>query len=930
MSEQNIAQIAEATITAPFQCSYCRQIFSRIDHLGRHVRRHTHEKPYQCNTCGKRFARTDLVKRHRAQHALEPSRPRVCEPHSRAGRRVNQACKACAASKLKCSDGKPCQRCVRRKMMCEYESATTAERRPSSQDSHTADIPMSEHEPQTIIANATITSVPSTSVEELSPPTAAMLESAEVPRGTSSRDSPPTALATTTGKLLGHQSEFQNPHHDEISLSTGDCPAIEQANFWPDEVARNYSEVLKDLLDSSVTSPIFLEGMDQAASTFWDTFMGSNEDFLDIADIPLLDLQPFDFEELEGRSTEVNDNEDSGLPLHIASAAATQAFRVSGWDWGPTRGDSTSAETTNLILPSGISWNDTISGAVRTQISPMVKSEDRDRLLSLLLHHCVKEQWIRIAPSFPSESFLDQMVLQFLASQRLETVPWFHIPSLRLDKVRVELLAAMVGVGACFTPREAVQRFGYVMPDILRYAVVECWTMDNTTSRDPQLLQAWLTQAELSTWSGNKRQMEIGESNYQQPITIIRRARWLRRDQYRRIRPEPSDESEALSQKWKDWIEQETRKRLIYRAFVFDAEMSMNNHVNPLMSYAEMRVPFPDPNPLWFAATAEEWKTEYYNHLQHIPDIPLTLADTVRLTIDEGHWSQPDLSQQVCHYTLYGLWNSVWELLQLYETTQGDNSGGIDVMHTAPSLMISVRREALTKSLHALRVRLDSLAAENSTFTTEATFLLEYLSMVLLVPLQGLQAFAGRDGEGEARRVYPALQEWAQTREARQAIWHAGQVYRAADALANRSLRGTCVHLVYQASVTLWVYGIMSRARRRRDQPILEALEDVDHRALIWLDRDDLRTVRKFIATSEGIPAIRSSDRARGSKAFPADDKSACFIEDASATMRAGVKILKRTSGQREVSQHAIVSSVSRLMIELAKVAEILWSSARA
>lgn len=347
----------------------------------------------------------------------------------------------------------------------------------------------------------------------------------------------------------------------------------------------------------------------------------------------------------------------------------------------------------------------------------------------------------------------------------------------------------------------------------------------------------------------------------------------------------------------------------------------MNNHVNSLMSYAEMRIPFPDPDPLWWAATAEDWKREYNNHAEHILDAPLTLADTVRLVLGE---SPTDLNLQSCHYTLYGFWGLVWELLQLYETTQSDGSGTIGIMPKNPSVMILVGREALTKSLYTLRVMLESLATDQSASTTGPMLVLEYLSMVLLVPLQGLQSFAGRDGEREARRVYPALQEWAQTREARESIWHAGQIYKIADTLSNRSLRGTCVLLIYQASITLWVYGVMAKARRRRDRSDTLGGRAVDHGKLIWLNGEDLSVVRRFIASSECVPALHAVESEPGTFSNSADQEPVCLVEDADVTMRVAIEILKKALSRRGEAQHAIVGSITRLMLELAKVAETL------
>ncbi|KAL6149806.1 hypothetical protein ACJQWK_02802 [Exserohilum turcicum] len=523
----------------------------------------TQEKPYPCRICGKSFARADLVKRHATQHVPKASRPRLADSQSRSGSRVDQACRACAASKLKCSEAKPCQRCIRRNIMCEYESTSNATPKYASDHPNPSNVLINGQPLNSATVELDVAPMSPMSVPEPSQPPTTTHESAGLAHNVYATDS------VSTFSLMDTPSANSGPAGDGHAHSASQSnmlPSFEhnsstnQSGFWPDEVTRNYSEVLKDLLGSTMASPVAFDGFSQTDKTFWDAFMEGDEQFIDINDIPLLDLQPCTMDSADARAPKPRgDERDSSFDC-VASAAASQAFRSSGWDWGPTRGDSTSAEITNLILPSACK-PDTTGVHAQRHMPPILGSEDRDRLLSLLLHHCIKEQWIRIAPKFPSELFLDQILRQFFASQRLETVPWFHIPSFRPDLLRDELLAAIVGIGASFTRHEPVQRFGYAMPEILRNAVIECWTTDNTTSRDIQLLQAWLTQAELSSWSGNKRQMEIGESNYQQAVTIIRRARWLRRDQYRVIRPEPSDEGEALERKWNGWVTQETRKR---------------------------------------------------------------------------------------------------------------------------------------------------------------------------------------------------------------------------------------------------------------------------------------------------------------------------------------------------------------------------------
>lgn len=111
-----------ATTTGAYQCSRCQRTFNRLDHLSRHVRIHTKEKPYTCPVCRKSFARADLLKRHACRHASASGiLPTAARSSLDKPSRVSQACAVCAASKLKCSEQKPCLRCVQRGVVCRWD-----------------------------------------------------------------------------------------------------------------------------------------------------------------------------------------------------------------------------------------------------------------------------------------------------------------------------------------------------------------------------------------------------------------------------------------------------------------------------------------------------------------------------------------------------------------------------------------------------------------------------------------------------------------------------------------------------------------------------------------------------------------------------------------------------------------------------------------
>ncbi|KAH8698713.1 hypothetical protein BGW36DRAFT_426405 [Talaromyces proteolyticus] len=61
-------------------CDYCGRLFTKTNHLERHLRSHTKEKPFRCDNCGRQYSRQDSLLRHQRTHRRVPGAPPSLRP----------------------------------------------------------------------------------------------------------------------------------------------------------------------------------------------------------------------------------------------------------------------------------------------------------------------------------------------------------------------------------------------------------------------------------------------------------------------------------------------------------------------------------------------------------------------------------------------------------------------------------------------------------------------------------------------------------------------------------------------------------------------------------------------------------------------------------------------------------------------------------
>jgi hypothetical protein len=180
----------------------------------------------------------------------------------------------------------------------------------------------------------------------------------------------------------------------------------------------------------------------------------------------------------------------------------------------------------------------------------------------------------------------------------------------------------------------------------------------------------------------------------------------------------------------------------------------------------------------------------------------------------------------------------------------------------------------------------------------------EFLLMLLYVDLDNVQRFAGKHGEVEARRAYALLETWAMDEQSRNAVCHAGQVLRAGRAVPQYGLRGFEAIALYQATLVLWVYGVLqcavvpaksSKEKAGQNHPVpstvsasneffLPRQNEGDKRVL--LDGPVIADVKRYVELGQGAPGLSLERGINQTDKF-------CDLRNSQSVMAVGVSVLE-------------------------------------
>ncbi|TVY14421.1 hypothetical protein LARI1_G005836 [Lachnellula arida] len=830
----------------------------------------------------------DLLKRHSISHNDKTGTKR--QHNSSHLARVAQACLSCAGSKLKCGGEKPCQRCRQKNITCTFPPSN--EKAKNLAKSQVPEVKKSQEDLDMdgLEGAQTLATLDSHN---------RMLDCDPQTRSPFTTDASSVAFSQHTGMT---PSDAMHDSHHEVSST----PLVDNALLGIDE--SSLAEFLRDvMMPITPDSLAGQQGMDFLPQHY------SGRDVFNFGMDSSLDMNDGDFGWINSQNClrqqqsawnphlEVEHPVDRGQRAPDVSSGMTagaEAFQKSVWQWKPNQTEHANAEQANLAIShKDMQWQYLEARLAPDILDQRIEYNSRDKILAMLLSTCEPGNVPRVVSSFPSAELLDSLMHLFFRSDLHSTDAFIHLPTFRPQYQMPELNGIVVAAGAVLSNVPTIRRLGFAIQESVRSALIKICESDNSRTRDLQLVQTFALELSIGLWSGNKRKMEIAESNSQPLITMLRRSGYLGR-RVPATPPEAGDDDKTLDHKWRAWVEAESFKRVAFHTLIHDAQASISLLTRPLISYAELSLELPYTLALWRAKNAHAWRDIYLS----LPGVSNRLPSLMHCVHDIQPLSKvQDLID--LRFSTSIILHAIWSLVSEYRQLEFILKIQSPERHWNGALISTSWHQELCQLLQHFRMTVPGGMSQ------EAVVLQELYLMNLHVSFEELQLFAGKEGNEEAQRVYPLLKQWFGNRKSREAIFHAGQVLRAANSFPSSQLRDFYAVALYHVALCVWVYGMCSLGTTgRSNQPL-----GLEHDEIIWLDGEETASSRRFIANARGIPMIQGRE-----------PNSACRLDNPKAMMESIIGVMGRscTSGHQGVPP--LVENLSQLMRDLGNAFEVI------
>jgi len=196
------------------------------------------------------------------------------------------------------------------------------------------------------------------------------------------------------------------------------------------------------------------------------------------------------------------------------------------------------------------------------------------------------------------------------------------------------------------------------------------------------------------------------------------------------------------------------------------------------------------------------------------------------------------------------------------------------------------------------------------------SLLFDLLFMHIFAQFDHLELLVGKDGPEGGQSASKLLQGWSKGHKSRRAAWHAGQVVRAFQQLLPKDRTEFHAVALYQASMVLWAFGMLSEPHRSESLPVFDSAQPL---TVLLLDEPENMDIQKWIRFGVGVPSI--SVAVHGTRTEHDGAKSVSLFKPAEiveANRKMLVELFQKKNGGRDVA--AFVENIGSFMSEVTEI----------
>lgn len=458
------------------------------------------------------------------------------------------------------------------------------------------------------------------------------------------------------------------------------------------------------------------------------------------------------------------------------------------------------------------------------------------------------------------------------------------------DRAASILVLMMIAQGAMNIPSVDARMLTGGLTEACRISLFDLIEKNIILSGDPIVLHSALLFTVQAAWSGDKWQMDIAMGQRGMYFAMLRHSGVL---ENRSGTTAAMDSRSNTDHLWSEWIQNESRSRLVYSWIMVDQEMALFHDAAPLFSVTEFAAPMPDADRLWHARSAAEWSSvfeqvhEFSGGYSSIGSgaRPLSLRDLFKHFLDDeliplGIEMTP-LQLRLLLHPLQTLICQLGQLLSCFSDSATSRS------KSTQAVTVSSTRGRLSE-VQCLMQRWFDLAERYLKVNPMCAMMQTNLVIFHLISLNAVTNFS--EIEKLARResfdgTYQQL-IYLQQRciaDVQEAVFHCGQVFRLIRSMPRGIRPPWWAGAVYRVGLVLWANSLAEKEAATPENN-LNTVPGPSF-AIDALPAEHALIVR-YITKREGVPCVTKRDGSQMSidNAYPVLQHCVEVIEEGAST----------------------------------------------